>query len=89
VSEFDQAAAQVTDVYPLAAAVCLAAIGQQSNPHTHADSGMALPAYVTAAGSARRSASCLDTCLDYNLTIYVMQRTVPQRWLYQLAGCSG
>ena len=39
VSQFDQSAAEVADVNALAAAVRLAAIGQQRNPHTHARSG--------------------------------------------------
>lgn len=48
VSLSHQTATEVTDVYPLAAAMCLAAIGQESNPHTHAHSGMALPAAAMA-----------------------------------------
>ena len=68
VSLSHQTATEVTDVYPLAAAMCLAAIGQQSNPHTHAHSGMALPAGAAAERLARTSASCMDTCLDYSLT---------------------
>ncbi len=73
VAEFDEAAAQVTDIDALSATVCFAAVGQQSDPHAH----------PFCYGSARwvapeistTSASCLDTCLDYNLTTYVMQRT--------------
>ncbi len=52
VSEFDQAPAQIPDVNPLAAAVRLAAIGQQRNPHTHARSGVLVPRDITEKGSA-------------------------------------
>ncbi|MDT5254237.1 MAG: nicotinamidase/pyrazinamidase [Mycobacterium sp.] len=75
VSQFDQPAAEVPDVNALAAAVRLAAIRQQRNPHTHARSGMALPIDITAKGSGEASADFLDTCLDYSLTNYLMQRT--------------
>ena len=51
VSEFDQAPAEIPDVNPLAAAVRLAAIGQQRNPHTHARSGVLLPRDITVKGS--------------------------------------
>ena len=74
VSQFDQPAAEVPDVNALAAAVRLAAIGQQRNPHTHARSGLALPTAITARGSGEASANFLDTCLDYSLTNYLMQR---------------
>ena len=35
-TQFDQPAAEVPNIDALSAAVCLAAIGQQRNPHTHA-----------------------------------------------------
>src|SRR5271154_1273753 len=73
-SEFHQAPAEIPDVNPLAAAVRLAAIGQQRNPHTHARSGVLLPRDVTVKGSGEASANFLDTCLDYSLTSYLMQR---------------
>ena len=75
VSQFDQSAAEVPDVDPLAAAVRFAAIGQQRNPHTHAHPGLRVPTDVTGRRSNGTSGNCLDTCLDYSLTIYVMQRT--------------
>src|SRR5271163_1448935 len=74
VSEFDQAPAEIPDVNPLAAAVRLAAIGQQRNPHTHARSGVLVPRDITVRGSGEASANFLDTCLDYSLTSYLMQR---------------
>src|SRR5277367_4400788 len=74
VSQFDQAPAEIPDVNPLAAAVRLAAIGQQRNPHTHARSGVLLLIDITVKGSGEASANFLDTCLDYSLTSYLMQR---------------
>jgi hypothetical protein len=74
VSEFDQAPAEIPDVNPLAAAVRLAAIGQQRNPHTHARSGVLVLRDHTVRSSGEASANFLDTCLDYSLTSYLMQR---------------
>jgi hypothetical protein len=54
--------------------VRLAAIGQQRNPHTHARSGVLVPRDITVRGSDEASANFLDTCLDYSLTSYLMQR---------------
>ncbi|BBY08961.1 hypothetical protein MNVI_42790 [Mycobacterium noviomagense] len=72
VAEFDEAAAEIADVYALSATVCLAAVGQQSDPHAHARSVVAVARFRQL---IETSASCLDTCLDYSLTAYAMQRT--------------
>ncbi len=74
VSQVDQAPAQVPDVNSLAAAVRFAAIRQQRNPHTHARSEVEVPRISTVKGSGEASTSFLDTCLDYSLTSYLMQR---------------
>ena len=79
VSQLDQSAAEVTDVNPLAAAVRFAAIRQQRNPHTHAHPGLAVPTLAlidkkAAEASGTTSGNSLDTCLDYSLAIYLMQR---------------
>jgi hypothetical protein len=65
----------VADVHALTAAVRLAAIRQQRNPHSHAQSEANVEVEVTSEGSGGASADFLDTCLDYSLTIYLMQRT--------------
>ena len=74
-SQFDQSAAQVADVHALAAAVRLAAIRQQRNPHSHAQSEANVEVEITSKGSGGASADFLDTCLDYSLTSYLTQRT--------------
>jgi hypothetical protein len=58
----------MSDVNPLAAAVRLAAIRQQRNPHTHARSVVEVPKIGTVKGSGEASRGFLDTCLDYSLT---------------------
>src|SRR5690348_17036293 len=62
------------DVNALATAVRLAAKGQQRNPHTHARSVVEVPRFSTVKDSGEASTSFLDTCLDYSLTNYLMQR---------------
>jgi hypothetical protein len=64
----------VPNVNTLAAAVRLAAIRQQRNPHTHARSEVEVPRISTVKSSGEASTSFLDTCLDYSLTNYLMQR---------------
>jgi hypothetical protein len=80
VAEVGEAATEVANVYALSATVCLAAVGQQSDPHAHARSVMAAPAHAAVKLSRSTLAGCLDTCLDYSLTGYVDATRLGRGW---------